>query len=77
MGENVCKQGDEQRINLPNIQTAHAAQQKKKKKIKKWEEDLNRHFSEEDKQMVNKHMERCSISLIISKVQMKTIMGFY
>ena len=59
----ISKQLIELNNNNNNNKTkTHKKKNTKKNQIKKWAEDLNRHFSKEDRQMANKHEKMLNIT---------------
>jgi hypothetical protein len=45
--------------------------------IKKWGAELNKEFSPEEYRITEKHLKKCSASLIIREMQIKTSLRFY
>jgi hypothetical protein len=56
-----------QKLNSPNINEP----------IKEWATELNRTYSKEEIQMAKTHMKKCSPSLAIKEMQIKTTLRFY
>ena len=65
------------RTDIQNIQRTLKTKNKKNNPIRQWAKYLNKYLTEEDIQMANKHMNRCSTSYVIREMQIKTTVRYH